>query len=196
MFGVVETVFYLAIGAGSILAALLVEGLGARWALALVGLFLPVLVLGVHRRILRIDERATVAAHEIELLGLLPMFAPLPPLALERLARELKPVEVAAGTEVVVQGDPGDLFYAIDEGQFEVFVDKEPVAMLGHGEGFGEIALLRDQPRMATVVARTDAKLFALEREVFLVAVTGYSESENAANALVVARLSSVLGRA
>ncbi len=196
VFGVVETVFYLAIGAGSILAALLVEGLGARWALALVGLFLPVLVLVMHRRILRIDERAAVPAHEIELLGLLSMFAPLPPLALERLARELRPVEVAAGTGVVVQGDPGDLFYVIDEGQFEVFVDKQPVATLGHGDGFGEIALLRDQPRMATVVARTSAKLYALERDVFLAAVTGYGESEEAANALVVARLSSVLGRA
>lgn len=196
VFGVVETVFYLAIGAGSIAAPLLVATLGTRWALAVVGVFLPVVVLVLSRRITGIDEEATVPTHEIEVLGLLPMFAPLPPLALERLARHVIPVAVESGKEVVVQGDPGNRFYAIDEGRFEVFVDGRSVAILGHGDGFGEIALLRDQPRMATVVARTDAKLYALERDVFLAAVTGYSESEEAANALVVSRLSSVLGRA
>ena len=196
VFGVVETIFYLAIGAGSLAAPLLVETMGAQGALVVVGLFLPALVAVFGRRIVAIDADAPVPAHEVELLALLPMFAPLPPLALERLARQVIPVAVDAGTEVVVQGDPGDRFYVIDEGEFEVFVDGSSVATLRRGEGFGEIALLRDQPRMATVVAHTGAKLYALERDVFLASVTGYSESEEAANALVVARLSSVLGRA
>jgi MFS family permease len=196
VFGVVETLFYLAVGAGSIIAPLLVHTLGTRQALVLVGVFLPIVVVVTGPRVLRIDAGATVSAHEIELLSLLPMFAPLPPLALERLARQLIPLRVEPDSDVVVQGEPGDRFYVIDEGEFEVLVDSRAVAKLGHGEGFGEIALLRDQPRMATVVSRSPAKLYALERNVFLAAVTGYSESEEAANALIVARLSSVLGRA
>jgi len=194
VFGVVETVFYLAIGLGSLVAPLLVETAGARWALVTVGLFLPVLVLARARRIVGIDAEAVVPAHELELLGLLPMFSPLPRLALERVARQLVPLEADAGTSLVVQGDEGDRFYVIDEGECDVLIDGRRVATLGRGEGFGEIALLRDQPRMATVTSRTGVKLYALERDAFLSAVTGHSESEEAADALIVSRLSSIRG--
>jgi predicted MFS family arabinose efflux permease len=194
VFGVVETVFYLAIGIGSLLAPLLVETAGVRWTLVVVGLFLPVVVVLLSRRIVGIDAEAVVPLHELELLGLLPMFAPLPELALERVARQLIPAEVAAGSEVIRQGDEGDRFYVIDDGLCEVLVDGRQVATLGRGEGFGEIALLRDQPRMATVVAQTPMKLYALERDAFLAAVTGHTESEEAADALIVSRLSSVRG--
>ncbi len=194
VFGVVETVFYLAIGVGSLLAPLLVETAGVRWALVVVGLFLPVLVVVLARRIVGIDAEAVVPLHELELLEMLPMFAPLPELALERVARQLVPVTAEAGFEVVTQGDEGDRFYVIDEGRFDVLIDGQQVNTLGRGEGFGEIALLRDQPRMATVVSRTPVKLYALEREAFLAAVTGHTESKEAADALVVSRLSSVRG--
>lgn len=193
IFGVVETLFYLAIGAGSLLAPLLVEALGTRTALVAVGLLLPVAVVAVGRRIMDIDGAAIVPVHEVELLRLLPMFSPLSPLAVERLARQVIPLEVSAGTEVITQGDAGDRFYAVEDGTFDVFVDGAHVATLGRGEGFGEIALLRDQPRMATVIAQTDASLYALERDIFLAAVNGQSESEEAANALVAARLSASL---
>jgi MFS family permease len=192
VFGVVETLFYLAIGIGSLVAPLLVETAGTRWALVAVGVFLPVLVLARARRIFGIDAEAVVPTHELELLGLVPMFAPLPQLALERLARRLIPVTAEAETEVITQGDEGDRFYVIDEGECEVLVDGRSVAVIGHGEGFGEIALLRDQPRMATVVSRTAVKLYALERDIFLTAVTGHSESAEAADALIVTRLSAV----
>ena len=191
VFGVVETLFYLAIGLGSLVAPLLVETAGARWALVAVGLFLPVLVLLRARRIVGIDAEAVVPKHELELLALLPMFAPMPRLALERVARQLVPVEAEAGTNVITQGDEGDRFYVVDEGECDVIVDGGHVATLGRGEGFGEIALLRDQPRMATVSARTPVKLYALERDAFLTAVTGHSESEEAADALIAYRLSS-----
>ncbi|HEU0304677.1 MAG TPA: MFS transporter [Gaiellaceae bacterium] len=194
VFGVVETLFYLAIGLGSLLAPLLVETAGTRWALVAVGLFLPLVVVALSRRIVSIDAGADVPLHELELLRLLPMFAPLPQLALERVARQVVPVTAEEGTEVITQGDEGDRFYAIDVGECEVLVDGLPVATLGRGDGFGEIALLRDQPRMATVVARTPVTLYALEREAFLAAVTGHSESEEAADALIVSRLSSVRG--
>jgi predicted MFS family arabinose efflux permease len=192
VFGVVETVFYLAIGIGSLLAPLLVETAGARWALVAVGLFLPVVVVARARRIVGIDADAVIPEHELELLGLVPMFAPLPQLSLERLARQLIPVEAPAGTTVIVQGDEGDRFYIIDEGELDVVADGRHIASLGRGDGFGEIALLRDVPRTATVTSRTPAKLYALERDAFLASVTGHSASQEAADALIVSRMSSI----
>ncbi len=194
VFGVVETMFYLAIGIGSLVAPFLVETAGERVALIVVGLFLPVLVVWRARRIVAIDAEAIVPEHELELLALVPIFTPLPRLALERVARQLIPLTAAEGTELITQGDEGDRFYVLDEGACDVLVDGRHVATLGRGDGFGEIALLRDQPRMATVVARAPVKLYALERDAFLAAVTGHSESEEAADALIVSRLSSVRG--
>jgi CRP-like cAMP-binding protein len=192
VFGVVETVFYLAIGVGSLLAPLLVATAGVRWALVVVGLFLPVVVVVLSRRIVGIDADAVVPLHELELLGLVPMFAPLPELALERVARQLMPVEADAGSEIIRQGDEGDRFYVIDEGEVDVVADGRHLASLARGGGFGEIALLRDVPRTATVTARTPVKLYALERDAFLAAVTGHSASEEAADALIVSRMSSI----
>lgn len=194
VFGVVETMFYLAIGIGSLLAPLIVEAWGTRAALVMVGLFLPVIVVLLARRIMAIDAEAVIPEHEVELLARLPMFAPLPRISLERLARQLIPVEAEAGTEIIRQGDEGDRFYIIDEGRCEVIVDGRPIAATVRGGAFGEIALLRDVPRTATVVALTPVKLYALERDDFLASVTGHSASEEAADALIVSRLSSVRG--
>ncbi len=137
-----------------------------------------------------IDAEAAVPARALELLLGSPIFAPLPPPALEALAVRLEPRRLSAGETVFAQGDPGDDYYLIDEGEVRVEVDGEPVAELGPGEGFGEIALLRPVPRTATVTALTDLKLYALEREHFLGAVTGHAESRAAAETLVVGRLS------
>ena len=94
-----------------------------------------------------------------------------------------------AGTEVIRQGDPGDRFYVIESGRLRVTVDGAPAGELGPGEFFGEIALLRNVPRTATVTAETESRLHALDREEFLAAVTGHAPSARAADAVVGARL-------
>lgn len=87
------------------------------------------------------------------------------------------------------QGDPGDAFYVIQEGSVDVVRDHEVVATLGSGEYFGEVALLRDVPRKATVSPRTDAQLLRLDRGPFLATVTGNATSSRNAHAIVTSRL-------
>ena len=117
------------------------------------------------------------------------MFAPLGAPELEALARSLEPVEAPAGAAVVREGDPGDRFYAVADGELEVTQAGLPVRTLERGDVFGEIALLRDVPRTATVTPIADSRLYALEKDTFLAAVTGHPQSSRAAGALVRERL-------
>jgi MFS family permease len=189
VFGVLESLVVGTLGLGAILAPLLVSLFGVRWALVATGLLLPVLALVSWARLRGIDERAVLPERELELLRSLPLFAPLPPATLEHLARSLVRVLAPAGTETTRQGEVGDRFYLVDEGDMDVSIDGEVVSSLGPGDHFGEIALLRDVPRTATVTARTDASLFALERDEFVSAVSGHPASREAADAVVAARI-------
>ncbi len=117
------------------------------------------------------------------------LFAPLPPPTLETLARALQPLEVRAGTVVIRQGDPGDLFYAIADGEVEVVRDGNRVAVLGRGDGFGELALLLDRPRNATVRTLVDSRLYTLSPDEFVPAVTGHPRAAQAGADLVRIRL-------
>jgi CRP-like cAMP-binding protein len=71
----------------------------------------------------------------------------------------------------VVEGDLGDRFFLIDQGQVRVTRGEQVLRELGPGEWFGELALLRDIPRTATVTAQTTVSLWAVERDSFLAAV-------------------------
>ena len=119
------------------------------------------------------------------------MFHPLAPQTLERLAGRLQPVHVPAGAIVVRQGEAGDRFYVVVAGELDVDADGQPAPPLGPGSYFGEIALLRDVPRTATVQARTETELFALDRDEFISAVTGHPQSRAEADAVIGARLGS-----
>jgi MFS family permease len=189
VFGIVHSLFFATVAAGAILAPLLVHWIGVRWSLVAVGALLPALSLATRAPLVRLDQEAVDHSRELELLRAIPIFSPLPAPVVEGLAARLEPVNVTAGEEVVRQGDPGDRFYIVASGEVEVSIDGRLQSDLGPGEHFGEIALLRDVPRTATVTARTDAELFALEREDFLGAVTGHSASAEAAEAVVGTRL-------
>lgn len=80
-------------------------------------------------------------------------------------------VAVAPGEVLIEQGAPGDAFYALGAGQVDVVRDDEIVTTLGPGDHFGEVALLTDAPRNATVIAHTPARVFRLDRQGFTAVV-------------------------
>ena len=126
---------------------------------------------------------------QIALLRSLPLFAELPAPPLEGMARALTPVTVPAGTELIRQGDPGDAYYAIAAGELDATQDRHFLRRCGRGEGVGEIALLRDIPRTATMVAHTAATVYKLDREPFLTAVLGHAPTQRQADRIAGTRL-------
>lgn len=170
IFGVLEGATMAALAVGSLLTPLLVAVLGPRPAIVCLGCVLPAVAVWSGRRLLAIDRAATAPVVELGLLRSLPTFAPLPAPKLEGLARALEPVSFQPGEVVVRQGEPGDLFYIVADGELRVSTGRT----LRRADGFGEIALLRDVPRTASVTAVTDVRLFALAKEPFLEAVTGH----------------------
>ena len=194
VFATLEGLVALTIGLGSLVAPLLVLLAGLQGALIITGLLLPVIAIPGLRVVRAAEGRAVIPERELQLLRGVPMFAPLPMTVLEQLASALESRHFGAGTEVVRQGEPGDCFYVIADGQADVIHDGRRVAALIKGEGFGEIALLRDVPRTATVRAMTDVETLRLGRADFLSAVTGSSQSVQAADEMVGSRLQA-LGR-
>jgi MFS family permease len=194
VFGAVESLWFLGYGLGSAIAPGLESLLGLEVAFVLGG---GVMLLGGVLAIpglRRIDRDAVVPERQLALLRAIPMFAPLPRLDLERLASMLDRLEVPAGTSVIVQGDVGDRFYVVDTGAFEVSRDGVAIVARGDGDYFGEIALLHDVPRTATVTAVEDAVVWALDQEEFLATVTGLPQAEAAAHAVSAERLRTTPG--
>ena len=189
VFGLLESLEMAGLAAGSLLAPILIGLGGPQAALVGVALVLPVAAVSTGSRLIRIDRHATVPVVEIALLRSLRMFSLLPPATIESLARELTPLSVAAGVDVIVQGDEGDRFYMLADGEVDVIADGVHVSTLVRGQGFGEIALLYDVPRTATVRTRTACELYALERETFLIALTGRLPAEAALRSLADERL-------
>ena len=188
VFGVLESLAVATIGLGAILAPLLVAVFGARPAMVITGALLPLVTALFWRRLTAIDSGSD-PAEQLGLLRSLPLFHPLPPATVEPLAANLVPVRVVAGEDVFRQGDSGDRFYIVESGEVVVSVDGKPVNRLGRGGYFGEIALLRDVPRTATVTAEQDTNLLALERDEFIAAVTGYAPSTEVADAVIASRV-------
>jgi hypothetical protein len=188
-FGVLDAMLLGTVALGSLIAPAVVAGVGARGALIATGAVLPVLAVLAWKELHAIDAASTVPEREVALLRATPIFAPLPEVTLERLTSRLARVRAAPGEAVIREGERGDRFYVVAEGELEASHDGMSLAELGPGSSFGEIALLRDVPRTATVTARTGAELLALEREDFVAAVTGHAPTAEAAEAVVVARL-------
>jgi MFS family permease len=189
VFGVLESLILATLAIGALVAPLLVALLGPRGALVATGAFLPAVLAVTLPALRRVDDAARVPTEPLALLRSLPLFAPLPPTVLERLASAVVEVRVPAASDAVTQGAAADRFYVIRSGRAAVEVDGVETGSLGPGDFFGEIALLHDVPRTATVRALDTLELYALERTEFLAAVTGYAPSRAAADAVVATRL-------
>ena len=191
--GVLETTFVAGIGIGAIVAPALVSALGAKGALIASGVFLPLIAVFSRRSLRSLEAGAPVPGWNFQLLRANPIFAPMAIGVTESLTRALREIAVPAGEVVIRQGDPGDLWYLIAEGEVEVVKDGVFQTRLGEGEGFGEIALLRDVPCTATVrtVAPTRA-CSRLDRDRFPTAGHGpVRESHDVAQEIATNYLSS-----
>jgi MFS family permease len=172
---------------GSIAGPAIVRAIGPRPAFVFVGSILPLLALLTYRKLLEID-RTVAPAPELELIDHVPMFAPLSIATKEQVAASVFPISVPAGEVVIRAGDAGDRFYIVADGELDIDADGRHTTAY-EADYFGEIALLRDVPRTATVKAAVDSKLYVLQRADFLSAVTGQSAARAAGEAIAETRL-------
>jgi MFS family permease len=189
IFGVLEGIDNGSLALGSIVAPALLAVAGTRGAFIAAGVALIGFTALSWRRLLRTDAAGTVRPRELAALMGVPFFTVLPGTALERLAAALIPVTTRAGTQIITQGHVGDRFYIISSGEVRVEIDGTPVRTLGTGQSFGEIALLHEVPRTASVTAVTAVELLALDRHHFVETVTGQPSAAEAAEAVIHAHL-------
>jgi MFS family permease len=188
VFGAMESAVIGGMALGSLLMPVFINTIGLRGGLAVIGGSVTVLVLLGGAGLRRIDRDA-LAPVGLDLFRGVPMFAVLPEQAIERLAQAAQKLAVPQGREVFHEGEPGDRFYVVESGRVDVSIRGEFVRSLGVGESFGEIALLRDIPRTATVRAAADTVLRAIERDTFIAVVTGHGDAAAQADQVVTWRL-------
>ena len=191
VFGALESVLITTMALGALAMPLLIAGPGLRWGLAIVAVPIVAIGLAALPRLRGLD-RSVAEPAGVELLGSTPLFAPLARPLLEHLAGRMVRVEVPAGETVVREGDVGDRFYVIESGSLAATFEGRPLSTMGPGECFGEIALLRDVPRTATVTAVEDSVLQAVERDDFLAAMSGDRDLQSRTESLAARRIATV----
>lgn len=184
VFGAVDSVLIAGMALGSLAMPLLIHTVGLRAGLLVLGASVGMFAMLSIVPLRRIDTVA-LAPEGLDLIRGVALFTPLPERAIERLARCAEVVEVPAGQEVFHLGDRGDRFYVVESGEAEVILADDLRTAVTTGGSFGEIALLRDVPRQATVRATTDLVLRAIGRRVFLQVVTGHGETEAQADRII-----------
>lgn len=171
-FGALDTCYIATSALGAAAAPLLLSAVGLRWTLAAAAGPVLLVALSSYPRMRRLDVRLLPPPH-LDLLRGLSVFAGLSPAVLEQLARACRVTKLGVGGLVVREGEAGDAFHILADGHVEVTQSGQAIGTQGPGEFFGEIALLRDVPRTATVVALDEVVLVSLDRDPFLKALTG-----------------------
>lgn len=190
VFGILEGLMMAALALGAILVPLVVAMTGLEGAVIAFALLLPAIVALTWPGLRALDRRSTVPAREIALLRSLRLFEALDPPAMEALGRAAAWATMPAGSVIIREGDPGDRFYVLESGAVTVSRGGSPIRTLtATGDAFGEIALLRDIPRTATVRVDAETVLLTLERDAFLAAVTGHPIASEHAHTMVEALL-------
>lgn len=184
VFGALESFVIAGMAIGALVMPLLIETIGIRSGLLVLGVAITAVALIGIPSLARIDK-TVLAPPGLKVLRQVPMLAVLPQQTLERLARSLTTMSVPTGGVVFREGDRGDRFWIIDRGRVQVTQEGATLRELGPGDGFGEIALLRDIPRTATITALTDLVLKGLDRDEFLSAVTSHGEASDQAEQVV-----------
>ncbi len=178
VFGLQEGLAMAGLAVGAFLVPVFVSLVGLLGAIVLAAALLPVAVGLTWSRLAALDRRAVAPVRELEMLRRTTLFRPLPIPQLEAVARRASWVTAPAGQVIIRKGEPGDRFYVLASGAVKVERDGALLRELtSPGDGFGEIALLRDVPRTATVTATTDTELLVIERGPFLAAVTGHPDA-------------------
>jgi len=173
VFAVFEAVAGLGVVVGSLLGPVLIGAFGDRGGIVVAGAILPFVAVLIYGRIGRISDVSTVDRTTVDLLRRIPAFAALPLTGIERLASAARREGHGAGEVVMHQGDVGDRFLVIEAGEVDIVVDGLTVQRLGPGAGIGEVALLRQSPRTATVIAVTDVRALTIGSGDFCAAVSG-----------------------
>jgi MFS family permease len=187
VFGLLESTIVGALALGSLAVPLLVHVIGVRGALFAAGALLPVLTLLTRRPLGNVDMGATVPDEQLAAVRSVAFLNALPLQRQEALAAALTRVELPSGATLFSRGDAGDRFYVLADGTLAIELP-DGVKHEAAPAFVGEIALLRDVPRTATVRAETDALLWALGRTEFLDAVSGHARSRSAAESVVASR--------
>ncbi len=189
VFGVEETIEVVALALGSLVAAALVELLGVDGAIIAAAAVLPLVAVLTARRLATSEAGAQVSERIFGLVRRLPLFAPLPIAMQENIALRLTERSYGAGEPIVTQGEVGDSFFVIADGEVEVQVDGAVRRREQAGDFFGEIALLRNVPRTASVSAVGPVSVLVIDRDEFLAGVTGHSRCAAEAERVVRDRL-------
>jgi predicted MFS family arabinose efflux permease len=187
--GILESLAAAAAAAGGLLASGLVSWLGIGGALVAAGAILPLAATITLPALRRAESRADPHEAESKLLRADPLLGLLSLSIVEELATVLEPADFEPGAFLIREGEAGDRYLIIASGEVEISQAGIVLGRLGPGHGVGEISLLRDVPRTASVRAVGPVTAFALGREAFLSAVTGHSTVRTAADTIVTEHL-------
>src|SRR3954447_14170734 len=141
MFAGFEAILTLGVAAGGLVTPLVVELLGVRPALVVVGVLAPLAVAASWPALRGLDAVVRVRDADIEAMRPIPMLAALPVATIEQLAGTLERADFAPGDVVFSEGEPGEYFYIVESGRADVVRDGRMITTLGAGDCFGEIAL-------------------------------------------------------
>lgn len=188
--GAFDAALLAAMALGSLFAERLLVLAGLVPALVATGLLLPVLAGVTWPRLHRLDRRLAVHDTDVALLQLHGIFAPLVVSAVDHLTRVMGREHHEPGGVIIRKGELGDRFLVVEQGTVEIVDDGRVLAVLGPGEGFGEMSLLDDVPRNATARAVTPVRLRSLRREDFLAALTHHDHARTAAHQIADGRRS------
>ena len=188
VFGALESALIATMALGSLVMPLLIAWVGLRWGLVALSVPITVIALAAMPRLRRLDA-AVSEPPGVALLYGVPLFQPLRRPMVEQLAAKLEQRRVVAGDVVVREGEVGDLFYVIESGALDATHDGRLLSHMETGDHFGEIALLRDVRRTATVTATEDSVLQTIQREDFLAALTGDEELRGRTESVAARRL-------